>query len=190
MGFFDFLKNKSLETDINNIEYLNINGGIRLHKAGVNVMFIVKNNQVIYVNDAASNLFIEDRSGDKKLDGRIVKFNYKDKNNNLIEVFIAFDESESYTMFTMGAPTSERFNYVAKAVLEYFYENNILNVFIFTEEYRLQFEHAFKLYQKEQQYFMVNNGQSNSFIIDKSKILRSADKGNSVNTLKELFWEC
>lgn len=189
MGFFDFLKNKMPETDRSNNEYFNINGGIRLNEAEVDVMFIVKNNQVIYINDAASHLFRVDKDGDKKLDGRIVKFDYKAKNNNLIEVFIAFDEADSYTMFTMGAPTSGRFNYVAKAVIEYFYEKGIPNVFIFTEKYALQFEHAFKLYQKEQQYFMVNNSQSKSFIIEKNKILRSYDKGNSVDALKKLFWE-
>ena len=188
MGFFDFIKNKASKIDKRNIEYLNINGGIRLNEAEVDVMFIVKNNQVIYINDSVSHLFKVDKDGDKKLDGRIVKFDYKAKNNNLIEVFIAFDESDSYTMFTMGAPVSERFNYVAKAVLEYFYERDIQNVFIFTEEYELQFEHAFKLYEKNQRYFMVNNSQSKSFIIEKNKILKSYDRGNSVDRLKELFW--
>jgi hypothetical protein len=189
MGFFDFLKNKIPEVDKINNEYLNVNGGIRLNEAQVDVMFIVKNNQVIYINDAASNLFRVDKDGDKKLDGRIVKFDYKSKNNSIVEVFIAFDESDSYTMFTMGVPTSERFNYVSKAVLKYFYEKNIPTVFKFTEEYELQFEHAFKLYQKEQQYFMVNNSQSKSFIIDRNRILRSYDKRNSVDGLKELFWK-
>lgn len=184
MGFFDFLKSKTGDV----AEPLNIHGGIRLNEAEVDVMFIVINNQVIYINDAASHLFKVDKDGDKKLDGRIVKFDYKAKHNNLVEVFIAFDESDSYTMFTMGAPTSERFNYVAKAVLEYFYEKDIQNVFIFTEEYSLQFEHAFKLYQKEQQYFMVNNSQSKVFIINKNQIQRSYDRGNSVDALKELFW--
>lgn len=188
MSFFDFLNDKMPETNRSINEYLNINGGMRLNEAEVDVMFIVKNNQIIYINNAASHLFTVDKDGDKKLDGRIVKFDYKDKNNNLIEVFIAFDESDSYTMFTMGAPTGPRFNYVAQAVLEYFFENDISNVFIFTEEYSLQFEHAFKLYQKEQQYFMVNNSQSKAFIINKNQIQRSYDRGNSVDGLKELFW--
>ena len=145
MGFFDFLKDKMPETNKSNNYSLNINGGMRLSEAEVDVMFIVKNNQVIYINDAARHLFIVDRDGDKKLDGRIVKFDYKSK-NDLVEVFIAFNESDSYTMFTMGTPTGPRFNYVAQAVWDYFYEKGISNVFIFTEEYSLQFEHAFKLY--------------------------------------------
>lgn len=189
MGFFDFLKNKTEESGSGNQEYLHIDGGMRLAEAEVDVMFIVKNNQVIYINNNANHLFSVDKGGDQKLDGRIVKFDYTTKKNETIEVFIAFDDSDSYTMFTLGAPTQDRFNYVANAVLEYFYKKNITNVFVFTEEYRLQFEHAFKLYQKDKHFFMVNNSQTKSFIINKNQILRSGDAGKSVDKLKEIFWE-
>ena len=45
MGFFDFLKSKTAET----VQYLDINGGMRLDEAEVDVMFIVQGNHVIYI---------------------------------------------------------------------------------------------------------------------------------------------
>ena len=45
MGFFDFVKGKTAET----VQYLNINGGMRLDDAEVDIMYIVKDNQVIYI---------------------------------------------------------------------------------------------------------------------------------------------
>lgn len=167
-------------------ETLDSNDGMRLDDAEVDVMFIVKNNQLMYVNDRANHLFEVDKDGDLKLDGRIVKFNYFTKNDQIIEVFVAFDDEDSYTMFTLKMGIDERLNYVARAILEYFYEKKINNIFNFTDEYQTQFEYTFKLYQKNNQFFMVNNSQSQSFIVDGKKIIRSDDY--SVDILKNMFW--
>ncbi len=60
MGFFDFLKDKTGQVDDIQLEKLVFDGGMRLDEAEVDIMFIVKNNQVIYVNNDSEHLFILD----------------------------------------------------------------------------------------------------------------------------------
>lgn len=185
MGFFDFVKGKTAET----VQYLDINGGMRLREAEVDVMYIVKGSQVIYVNDEADHLFILDKDGDKKLDGRIVKFHFYNKSNESLDVFVAFDEADSYTMFTMQVGLQERLNYVGNAIFEYFHKENILHKFILTPGIQVQFEYTFKLYKTNNSNFMVNNGQTQAYIVKKDSILISGKDGNSVDSLKGLFWK-
>jgi hypothetical protein len=185
MEFFDFLKSKTEET----VQYLDINGGMRLNKAEVDIMFIINNNQVIYVNNQADNLFVLDKDGDQKLEGRIVKFHFTNKLNESLDIFVAFDEQDSYTMFTLQGGIQERLNYVANAIFEYFYKENILHEFIMTEPIQVQFEYAFKLYKRKNDSFMVNNGQTQAYVVNKDSILSSGKNGDSVDSLKELFWK-
>jgi hypothetical protein len=182
MGIFDALfKQKEQE------KYLVLNDGLKLDEIGIDIMFIVKNNQVIYVNDDTNHLFILDKSNDKKLDGRIVKITYA-SSQNTIEIFVAFDESESYMLFTLQQGIDERLNQIASYIWEYFYKKNISNVFVYTENVKTEFERTFKLYKKEEQYFMVNNGQTQVYIVDKNNIQRSNYNATKADKLKMLFW--
>ncbi|VAW49382.1 hypothetical protein MNBD_GAMMA03-2027 [hydrothermal vent metagenome] len=49
-------------------------GGMRLEEAEVDILSIVRNNEVLYLNSEADHLFTIDKDGDEKLDGRVVNF--------------------------------------------------------------------------------------------------------------------
>ena len=134
-------------------------------------------------------MFTLDKDGDKKLNGRIVKFHFYNKNNESLDVYVAFDEEDSYAMFTLQVGFEERLNYVANAIFEHFHKENILHKFILTGGVQVQFEYTYKLYQTNNGSFMVNNGQTQAYIIKKDTILISGKNGNSVDSLKELFWK-
>ena len=163
---------------------LTYTGGMRLEEAEVDIMFIAKNDQVIYTNNESDHLFSLDKDGDKKLDGRVVNMVFTGQSDkSVIEVFVVFDDSESYTMFTMGAGRDERLNYVAQSIFKYFMDNKIEGVFSLTQGYASQYLYTFKLYQKGIKYFMVNNGKSQAYLIDGNTI-----KKGSGDEIKPEFW--
>ena len=150
---------------------------MRLEEAGVNIMFIVKNDQVVYVNNELDHLFLLNKDGERKLNGRIVNMVFTGQfDNSIIEIFVAFDDSESYLMFTYG--TSEinrdiRLNYVCEAIVKFFVTNEIEGLFSI-QDYSSQFFYTFRLYQKEAKYLMVNNAGSQAYLIDDYRIKRGS----------------
>ena len=183
MGFFDFLKG---ETGTKHL----ITGGIRLQNVAVDIMFIIKNGNVVYVNNDAEHLFTLDSGNDLKLEGRIVRMQFTSQSGkDKVEVFIAFEEQEIYSLFTLGDNRDDRLNKVAYSVLEYFAKNKTQNIFILTETYSSQYEYTFKLYKRDNRYFMVNNSQSQAYIIDSKSITRSDNIRDGVNTIKDMFWK-
>ena len=161
-----------------------LKGGMRLDEAEVDILFIVNDNAVIYINEEADHLFATDKDGDEKLDGRVVNFVFSGQSTGtVIEVFVAFDDSDSYTMFTLQAGTVERLNFVAQAIFKYFAGNGIQDVFSPIEQYATQYVYTFKLYRKNEKFFMVNNSQTQAYLIDGSTILR-----DDVDDIKSIFW--
>lgn len=162
-----------------------LKGGMRLDEAEVDILFIVNDNAVIYNNEEADHLFTTDKDGDEKLEGRVVNFVFSGQSTgSVIEVFVAFDDSDSYTIFTLQAGTVERLNFVAQAIFKYFTENSIQDVFSPIEQYATQYVYTFKLYKKSEKYFMVNNSQTQAYLIDGSTILR-----DDVGEIKSIFWD-
>lgn len=159
---------------------------IRLDDAEVDIMFIVKNNNTIYINEESDHLFTIDSDGDKKLDGRIVNITFSDPSmQDVVEVFVAFDESDSYTLFTLRMMFQERLDYVCKVIYQYF-SNNYPDI-VFSKKVKghsSQYIYTFKLYKKYDRYFMINNGQNQAYLIDKSGIIR-----DDVDIIKKEFWE-
>ncbi|EDO9795047.1 hypothetical protein [Campylobacter fetus] len=149
-------------------------------------MFIVKNNQVVYINYDSNNLFVKDKDGDLKLDGKIVKYGFYTDDEN-IEIFVAFDDQDSYMLFTMGAGVEYRLKYVSTSITEYFSKINISNLFLDTEKYKVQFEYAYNLYQKENRFYMIDKSQSKCYIIDSNEILRGNDR-DGIDKLIGEFW--
>ena len=157
---------------------------MRLDEAEVDILFIANDNDVIYINEEADHLFTTDKDGDEKLVGRVVNFVFSGQSTgSVIEVFVAFDDSDSYTMFTLQVGMVERLNFVAQAIFNYFAENGIQGVLSPIEQYATQYVYAFKLYRKKERFFMVNNSQTQSYLIDSSTILR-----NGVDEIKSNFW--
>ncbi|MGP4986437.1 hypothetical protein [Pseudoalteromonas nigrifaciens] len=168
----------------NNIsnQKIDYDGGMRLIEAEVDIMFIVKNGEVMYVNNETPHLYEIDKDGDMKLDGRVVNFIFKDS-NEVIEIFVAFDDQDSYSMFTMNMGRDERLNYVAQAIFQFMGQNNITNVFSATATYSSQYHYPFKLYKKNDKHFMVNNSQSQAYLISENIY-----KNNNADDIKSEFW--
>ncbi len=170
--------------EFENTENISIYKGIRLEDAEVDILAIVRNNNVVYFNDEAEHLFILDRDGDEKLDGRVVNFVFSgQEDSDVVEIFVAFDDSDSYTMFTLQSGMMDRLNYVTQAIFKYFSEANIQNVFSPIERYSTQYVYTFKVYRKNDMYFMTNNGQTQAYLIDKSGIMR-----DDIDGIKDIFW--
>ena len=161
-----------------------LKGGMRLEEADVDILFIVCDNTVIYISDETDHLFETDKNDHEKLNGRVVNFVFSGQSTGtVIEVFVAFDDSDSDTMFTLQIGTVERLSYVAQTIFKYFAENSIRGVFSPIEQYATQFIYTFKLYRKNEKYFMVNNSQTQAYLINGSTIFR-----DDVDEIKSLFW--
>lgn len=165
--------------------HISADNGMRLEVAEVDVLSIVCNNKVLYLNSEANYLFTKDKDGDEKLDGRVVNFIFSGQSEGTnIEIFVAFDDFDSYTMFTLKTGIMERLNYVSQAILKYFSENGVKNVFSVTESYSTQYVYTFKAYRKNGKYFMVNNAQTQAYLIDKSSVMRE-----NIDEIKNIFWK-
>ncbi len=156
-----------------------INHRLTLEK-NVEIMFIVKDEQVLYFNKYADVLFQKDKDGDLKLDGRVVKIVYKGLFSK-IEVFVAFDDTESYTMFTAGLGRDERLHYVASEIITFLSKNRYdkrLNIKIrpFFKCYS-----AYKLYKRNDRYYMVNNGRNDAYIISAVSYKNSSNVDSMIN---------
>ncbi len=86
-------------------------------------------------------------------------------------------------MFTLQTGMMERLNYVAQAIFKYFSEDGMKNVFSAIESYSTQYIYTFKAYRKSGKYFMVNNAQTQAYLIDKTGIVRE-----DVDEIKNIFW--
>lgn len=156
-----------------------INHRLTLEK-NVEIMFIVKDKQVLYFNKYADVLFQKDKDGDLKLDGRVVKIVYKGLFSK-IEVFVAFDDTESYTMFTAGLGRDERLHYVASEIITFLSKNRYdkrLNIKIspFFTCYS-----AYKLYKRNDRYYMVDNGRNDAYIISAVSYKNSSNVDSMIN---------
>jgi hypothetical protein len=136
----------------------------------------------MYINKDADHLYELDKDGDMKLDGRIVNFIFKDS-NEVVEIFVAFDDQDSYSMFTMNMGRDERLNYVAQAIFQFMGQNNITNVFSPTAQYSSQYHYTFKLYKKNEKHFMINNSQSHTYLISDNLY-----KSNNADEIKSECW--
>ncbi|EOB3674071.1 hypothetical protein ACHELX_000879 [Vibrio vulnificus] len=173
--------NQGAATELTHMD-LNNFGRMHLSDAEVDIMFIVKNGDVLYINNQADSLYEVDKDGDLKLDGRIVNFIFRD-GLETIQIFVAFDEQDSYSMFTMNMGRDDRLNYVAQAIFQFMGKNSIEGVFTREGRYSSQYHYTFKLYTKDDKHFMVNNGQSQAYLIS-GKTFKSED----VDAIKSEFW--
>ncbi|HHS9499547.1 TPA: hypothetical protein ACTW0P_000544 [Klebsiella pneumoniae] len=180
MGLFDLFIKKNNNNGNKKVDY---NGRMRLDDAEVDIMFIVKNDKIMYINNYTDELYTVDADNDMKLDGRVVNFIFK-SGNEVIEIFIAFDDQDSYMMFTVGVGRDERLNYVAPEIFKFMAKNNINNVFSPTAKYSTQYYYTFNLYKKNNKHFMINNGQTQAYLFE-GDVYKNKDVGAIISE----FWE-
>jgi hypothetical protein len=185
MGFFDLFKRKNKADSRTSTPCFSYKGGIRLEQAEVDIMFITKGHEILYLNDQSSHLFSFDKDGDRKLNGRVVRYIFTpQRGDSKIEIFVAFDEEDSYAMFTLQANLEARLNFVTQAIFSFFESNRLTGVFEPAVPYSTQYHYAFKVYEKNSRYFMINNSRTQAFLVDKSGI----STGDADSIITE-FWE-
>lgn len=159
--------------------------GMKLVEAEVDILCIVRDNSVIYTNEKCDNLFLIDKDGDKKLDGKVVNYKFTSlSDNSTIEVFVAFDDSDSYTLFVLQIGNEDRLNYVSQAIFNYFMEKGVQNLFVLGDKYNAQYIYSFNAYKKNDQYLFVNTARAQGYLIGKKSIVRE-----NVDEMKRAFWK-
>ena len=157
---------------------------MRLEKAEIDIMFITKGESVEYINESADRMF--DDKGD--YDGRVVKIIYTSQTSSSeLSVFVAFDESESFTLFTMREGFDMRLNYVDSAVYQYLGQVSppILSR---TERYNTQYEYTYSLSkQAKYGYIMVNSTGTKAYKININQKLIKYTGEWSIREIEE--WE-
>jgi hypothetical protein len=79
---------------------------------------------------------------------------------------------------------SSRCNMVTDAIMKFFIANGIKNVFSPTENFSSKYLYTFKLYKKNEKYFMINNTHSQAYLISDNVY-----KNNDVSAIKAEFWD-
>lgn len=174
MGFLNFRKKTKT-----NVEAIS---GVLPSIDGAEMMFVVKNDMLVYTKRDCENLFTLDKDGDQKLDGRVVSIIFRGQSDkSTIEVFVAFSEEESYGLFSMQLGLQERLASISQSVFRQL--GNHRNLFSPVDTYATQFVYTFKMYKKGKRFFMVNNQQTAAYLVNDSEIKRGgADK------IKSEFW--
>ena len=139
---------------------------MHLKDAEVDVVAIVKNSHVVYINEHLNRLSISSSTG--KFDGRVVKFNFRGiQDSSSVDVFVAFNEQDAYTLFTLNLGRDERFNYVSQALIGYFKDIGIASsLFSAHTDYATQQEYAYKLFNEGSSYYMINNSRTKTYTIN------------------------
>lgn len=151
---------------------------------GADILSIVKNDTVLYLNQDVSHLYRSDKDGDEKLDGRVVNVVFLDQSSSdQIEIFVIFDEADSYAMFTAGVGRDERLSQVCEVLFRFFAENHPEIVFRATGNYATQFHYTFKSYKKGQRFYLINGGRTQAYLIEPKRIRR-----DDVDGIIEEFW--
>lgn len=164
-------------------EKIILNQGARLNDVGVNILFIIKNGNVIYVNYDSKNLFETDRDGDSLFKGRVVNYKFRgETTKDETQIFIGFDENDSYMLFTLQANLQERLDAVGKAVIKFFSDNRINGVFSW-EGLSVEYHYTYKLYNKGNINLLINVSQVDGYIINEN----SFEYGEG-DFIKEKFW--
>lgn len=139
---------------------------MHLKDAKVDVVAIVKNSQVVYINEHLNRLFTSSSTG--KFDGRVVKFNFRGiQDNSSVDVFVAFNEQDAYTLFTLNFGRDDKFNDVSQALIGYFKDIGIASsLFSAHTDYATQQEYAYKLFNEGSGYYMINNSRTKTYTIN------------------------
>ena len=151
---------------------------MRLAEAEIDIMFITKGENVEYINESADSMFDERN----RFDGRVVKLIYTGQSSSSeLSVFVAFDDAESWTLFTMqagsGTAVEFRLNYVLNAVHKHLALNSSLSMLPYTEGYDTQYEYTYKLFKEDEYgYLMVNASHTKAYQINvKEKLIKSPE---------------
>ena len=92
-------------------------GDLFLRNREVWIVAIVTGGHTIYVNKGNKQILEVDRDGDEKLDGRVCNFIFSGNGSSeKVQVFVAFDDGDSYGTFMMGQANESRLGFVCNDI--------------------------------------------------------------------------
>ena len=148
----------------------------------VEILAIVSNNKVMYINQDSNHLYKIDKDGDYKLLGKVANIILIDQMTDArLETFVAFDEEEAYTLFTMKMGMEDRFNYLIQYIHAY-YVKNIPNLLNPLANYATQYSYSFRVYKKNGHLCLLNNSEQ-GIVITEDTIFRGTG-----DQMREIFW--
>ena len=161
---------------------ISVDQNLFFKEIGVNVLAIISNDEVIYINKESNQLYEIDSDGDAKLIGRSANMILIDQTTDTrLETFVAFDEEESYALFTAKIGMQERFNSLIQNLYG-FYAKNIPTLLNATSNYASQYVYTYRVYKKDGSLLFLNNSDQ-GVVINNDEILRG-----SGDQMKTIFW--
>jgi len=161
---------------------ISVDQNLFFKEIGVNVLAIISNDEVIYINKESNQLYEIDSDGDAKLIGRSANMVLIDQTTDTrLETFVAFDEEESYALFTAKIGMQERFNSLIQNLYG-FYAKNIPTLLNATSNYASQYVYTYRVYKKDGSLLLLNNSDQ-GVVINNDEILRG-----SGDQMKTIFW--
>ena len=134
------------------------------------------------INKESNKLYEIDSDGDAKLIGRSANMVLIDQATGArLETFVAFDEEESYALFTAKIGMQERFNFLIQNLYG-FYAKNMPVLLNATSNYASQYIYTYRVYKKDSSLLFLNNSDQ-GVVINSDKILRG-----SGDQMKTIFW--
>lgn len=176
MQHFSIGKYKKLKTSV---DY-----NLFLKEMGVNVLAIIADNKVFYINKESNQLYKIDSDGDAKLLGRSANLVLIDQTTgSKLETFVAFNEEESYSLFTAQIGMQERFNILIQNLYRFYMQNipTLLNPN--SGNYTSQYMYSYRVYKKEGSLLLLNNSEQGVAITDDQVVRGTGDQ------VKEFFWK-
>lgn len=178
MGLFDYFFGAKSKAS-NKIDF---SGDMLVGEADVSVLAIVKQEEVLYINDSVDYRFEADKDGDLKFDGRVVNLLYTCQEHK-IQILVTLSDEVAYRLFVLRIETDETLNALANLVMQHIASKVSDTVFNPTASYLPQQEYSFRLYKKGDLFYMVNNSQSNAYLVGPKTF-----KTNDVDAIKQQFW--
>ena len=161
---------------------ISVDQNLFLKEIGVNVLALISNDEVIYINKESNQLYEIDSDGDAKLIGRSANMILIDQTTDTrLETFVAFDEEESYALFTANIGMQERFNSLIQNLYG-FYAKNMPTLLNATSNYASQYVYTYRVYKKDGSLLFLNNSDQ-GVVINNDEILRG-----SGDQMKTIFW--
>ena len=161
---------------------ISVDQNLFFKEIGVNVLAIISNDEVIYINKESNQLYEIDSDGDAKLIGRSANMILIDQTTDTrLETFVAFDEEESYALFTAKIGMQERFNSLIQNLYG-FYAKNMPTLLNATSNYASQYVYTYRVYKKDGSLLLLNNSDQ-GVVINNDEILRG-----SGDQMKTIFW--
>lgn len=145
--------------------------GLRLEDSKVDVIAIVHDNELIFLNTGSNHLFRDKNDSSQELLGKVTVVTYQDKSmGKLTEVFVAFEQLDDIYQLNSEFIRKARLNHVSDEVYDYIILNFPQVLSKKSSGYYTDFIYAFDVCRLNEDYLIVNNNYTKGYVIKNNKI--------------------